>query len=51
MKIVMNNVQSGGSSEIDVSGVKYDKLAPAGLFDPKRLPDAASDSLWKTAAH
>jgi len=51
MKIVINDVQSGGSSEIDVSGVKYDKQAPVGLFDPKRLPDAATDAFWKTAAH
>jgi len=51
MKIVMNNVQSGSSSEIDVSSVKYDKQAPAGLFNPKRLPEASSDSFWKTAVH
>jgi hypothetical protein len=51
MKIVMNDVQSGGSSEIDVSSVKYDKQAPAGLFDPKNLPQAASDAFWKSAAH
>ena len=50
MKIVTTDVQSGGSSEIDVSIVKYDKQAPLGLFDPKRLPDAASDTFWKNAA-
>ena len=50
MKIVIKDVQSGGSSEIDVSIVKYDKQAPLGLFDPKRLPDAASDTFWKNAA-
>ena len=51
MKIVMNDVQSGGSSEINVSSVKYDKQAPVGLFDPKRLADAANDAFWKTLAH
>jgi hypothetical protein len=51
MKIVMSNVQSGGSSEIDVTSVKYGKQAPAGLFDPKHLPDATKDSFWKSAAH
>jgi hypothetical protein len=51
LKIVMRDVQSGGSSEIDVTSVKYDKQAPAGLFDPKHLPDATKDSFWKTAAH
>jgi hypothetical protein len=38
MKIVMNDVQSGGSSDIDVSSVKYDKQAPTRLFNPKDLP-------------
>jgi len=51
MKIVMNDVQSGGSSEINVSSVKYDKQAPVGLFDPKRLADAPNDAFWKTLAH
>jgi outer membrane lipoprotein-sorting protein len=50
MKIVMYDVQSGGSSEIDVSSVKYGKQAPAELFDPKQLPNAANDSLWKMGA-
>ena len=47
MKIVMYDRQQGGSSEIDVSSVKYDKQAPAELFDPKQLPNAANDSLWQ----
>lgn len=47
MKIVMDDVQSGGSSEIDVTSVKYDKQAPAPLFDPKHLPDATNDPFWK----
>lgn len=47
----MSNVQSGGSSEIDVTSVKYDKQAPPGLFDPKHLSEAASDPFWKAAAH
>ncbi len=51
MKIVMSDVQSGGSSEIDVTSVKYDKQAPAGLFDPKHLSDATKASFWKTSAH
>jgi outer membrane lipoprotein-sorting protein len=50
MKIVMHDAQMGGSSEIDVSRVKYDKQAPAELFDPEHLPDAANDSLWKMGA-
>lgn len=50
LKIVIRNVQSGGSSEIDVTSVKYDKQAPAGMFDPKHLSDATNDSFWKTVA-
>jgi len=46
----MEDVQMGGSSEIDVSSVKYGEEAPVGLFDPKRLPDAANDPLWKMGA-
>jgi Outer membrane lipoprotein-sorting protein len=48
-KIVMKDVQQGGSSEIDVTSVKYDKEAPPGLFDPKNLPHAAADQFWKSA--
>lgn len=51
MRIVMSNVQSGGSSEIDLTSVKYDKTAPAELFDPKDLSHATKDSFWDTAAH
>jgi Outer membrane lipoprotein-sorting protein len=51
MKIVMSNVQSGGSSEIEATGVKYDKQAPVELFNPKHLANVASDSFWKTALH
>ena len=51
MKIVSRNVQSGGSSEIDVTSVKYDKQAPAGMFDPKHLSNAANDAFWKTVTH
>ena len=50
MKIVMYNVQMGGSSEIDVSSVKYDEQAPEDLFDSKHLPDAANAPLWKMGA-
>jgi hypothetical protein len=50
MKIVIKDVPPDGRSEIDVSGVKYDKQAPVELLDPKRLSDAASDPIWKNAA-
>ena len=47
-KIVMNDVQSGGSSEIDVAKVIRDKQPPADLFDPKHLPEIADHPFWKT---
>jgi len=48
-KIVMKDIQSGGSSEIDVTSVKYGKTAPQNLFDAKNLPNAAADQFWKSA--
>lgn len=47
-KMVMNNVNSGGSSEIDVAKVIRNKPAPADLFDPKRLPTIVEHPFWKT---
>jgi Outer membrane lipoprotein-sorting protein len=49
-KIVMNNVNSGGSSELDVTKVVPDKHPPADLFDPKRLPEVSDHPFWKTVA-
>ena len=47
-KIVMDNVNSGGSSEIDVTKVIPNKQLPADLFDPKRLREVADHPFWKT---
>jgi hypothetical protein len=47
-KIVMNNVQTGGSSEIDLAKVIRGKQPPADLFDPKHMPEVADDPFWKT---
>jgi len=47
-KIVMNNVNSGGSSEIDVTKVIRDKKMPTDIFDPKHLPNIAEHPFWKT---
>ena len=49
-KIVANNVNSGGSSEIDVTKVIHIKPAPAELFDPRHLPEIADNPFWKTVA-
>ena len=48
-RIVMTDVQMDTSSEIDVTSVKYDKEAPAKLFDPSKLPNAAADKFWESA--
>jgi Outer membrane lipoprotein-sorting protein len=48
-KVVMKNVQQGGSSEINVTSVKYDKEVPKKLFDPANLSKAADDQFWKSA--
>jgi len=47
-KIVMNNVQSGGSSEIDVTKVIRNQKIPADIFDPKNLLHIADHPFWKT---
>jgi hypothetical protein len=46
-KIVMNNVNSGESSEIDVIKVIRNKQIPADIFDPKNLPHIADHPFWK----
>jgi hypothetical protein len=45
---VMNNVQSGGSSEIDVTKVIRNQKIPADIFDPKNLLHIADHPFWKT---
>jgi hypothetical protein len=47
-KIVMNNVNSGGSSQIDVTKVVSNKQPLADLFDPKHLSEVANHPFWKT---
>jgi hypothetical protein len=47
-KIVMNNANSGGSSEIDVVKVIRNKPTPADIFDPKHLPTIVDHPFWKT---
>jgi len=47
-KIVMNNVNSGGSSELDVTKVITNKQPPADLFDPQHLREVAVHPFWNT---
>ena len=46
----MNDVQSGGSSEIDVAKVIRGQQPPPDLFDPKHLPEVADNPFWKSVA-
>ena len=47
-KIVMNNVNSGGSSELDVTKVITNKQPPADLFDPQHLAEVAVHPFWNS---
>jgi hypothetical protein len=47
LKIVMKDVQQGGSSELRVSHVRYDVVVPDDIFKPGFLPKAASHPLWE----
>ena len=46
----MEEVRQGGSTEIRVSDLLWDRKLPAELFEPKNLPDAASSPLWGTGS-
>lgn len=50
-RIVMEDVQQGTSSEIEVNSVLYNKLAPTELFDPDQISRAADSVLWKNVGH
>jgi hypothetical protein len=47
-KIVMNNVNSGGSSELDVTKVITNKQPPADLLDPRHPPEVAVHPFWNS---
>lgn len=46
MRLVMEDVQTGGRSQLDTAEVRRDVALPATLFDPKRLSTAANDAAW-----
>jgi outer membrane lipoprotein-sorting protein len=43
----MEDRQTGGSTEINVSEVRYGADIPDALFDPAKLPQAADSPAWK----
>ena len=46
LRLRMEDKEQGGSTEIDVSEVRYDIDIPDSLFDPAHLREAAASSLW-----
>lgn len=51
LKIVMKDVQQGGSSELRVSNVRYDVDVSNEIFNPDFLAKAASHPLWEPFRH
>jgi hypothetical protein len=50
MRLVMEDVQTGGRTEIRVTDVRRDVALPAELFDPQRLSAAARAEVWTGTA-
>ncbi|HJY84246.1 MAG TPA: outer membrane lipoprotein-sorting protein [Candidatus Binatia bacterium] len=48
LRIRMNDVQEHSGTELNVSEVRYGvDIPPDAVFDPKRLPQVATHSLWR----
>ena len=47
LRIVMEDRQTGDTSQIEVTSVSYDVDVPAALFDAASLPTAASAPVWQ----
>jgi len=46
MRVKMEDVRQGGSTELRVSDVLWDRELPDDLFDPGKLPEAAGSAVW-----
>jgi len=46
LNVRMEDTRQGGSTELRVSDVLWDRDLPDDLFDPGKLPEAASSSVW-----
>lgn len=46
MHVRMDDVESGDWSDYRVDDLQYDVSVPDAVFDPDRLPDAASNPVW-----
>ena len=49
IRIQMKDLQGKSSTEIRVSNVRYDTDVPDALFDPVKLPTAASSPAWQNS--
>jgi outer membrane lipoprotein-sorting protein len=47
LHIRMNDIQANSSTELDISHVQYGVSIPDEFFDPERLPQTVTDSLWQ----
>jgi outer membrane lipoprotein-sorting protein len=47
LRIRMTDVQTGNSTELNISEVRYDVEIPDDVFDPKGLPQVATQPLWQ----
>ena len=46
LHVVMKDVQSNETTELDISAVRYDAKVPDALFDPLELRNASSSPVW-----
>jgi Outer membrane lipoprotein-sorting protein len=49
IRIQMKDLQGKSSTEIQMSNVRYDIDVPDALFDPVKLPTAASSPAWQNS--
>ena len=46
LHVVMKDVQSSETTELDISAVRYDEKVPDSLFDPTQLRNASTSPVW-----
>jgi hypothetical protein len=49
LRVRMEDLREGGSSELRVTKIRYDEEIPEDVFDPKRLPSIMSQPIWSAA--
>jgi len=46
LHVVMKDVQTSETTELDISAVRYDEKVPDALFDPAQLRNASTSPVW-----